>query len=284
MQDFERHAARMPRQSSTSTAISLIMPESTARLSSSLQDLSCGNISGDTHLARCMRRLGSSIDQLIRLLGANFWTPVRQDDLVVAFLGRGMLEACCTALLGRLDPFRLLVVRMTQSSPDYTLDKRNESAIQWSGDILAASPPPKGQNLWAQPHLKLSRALLADYSDAIFWQPAFSLVLDQTPPHRGGQWLADLRLRESHEFIPMVRHEFSTLYSRCSKSVHIESVIDIDRESPAEGRTIVHDTLRLVSTLGFVFWGIDHAPFRPSHESALEALEEIQKFLKEQEK
>lgn len=65
------------------------------------------------------------------------------DDSDVTILGpyyaRNLLETVCTALLGRIDPFRILYVYKVQTHDKFTLGSRSKAAISWFGDIFEPS-------------------------------------------------------------------------------------------------------------------------------------------------
>ena len=83
-------------------------------------------------------------------------------SIEIPFWGRNVLESSLTCLLGRLDPFRLITVFKVQSDPSYDLGKKAQSAVEWSGDILARN---RERNLWSFDNKKESfdRALLGNY-------------------------------------------------------------------------------------------------------------------------
>jgi len=107
------------------------------------------------------------------------------------FAGRSLLEVALTAILGRLDPFRVLVVREMQMRPDYAPEKRSLVSIQWSGDIHTEK---KVDDLWKiDRNIKdMTRALLGDYYEHLFWRKAFQELLDGVPADRGGDWMREL--------------------------------------------------------------------------------------------
>ena len=54
----------------------------------------------------------------------------------IPFYCRNVLESSLTAILGRIDPFRLITVYKVQSDPSYDLGKRAQTAVEWAGDIV----------------------------------------------------------------------------------------------------------------------------------------------------
>src|SRR2546427_9259290 len=105
------------------------------------QDLSilvCGRTSPGPEFAEVMRHLRRSINYMLSQL---LWLRRQNDRRTAAlgpFLGRSLLELTVTALLGRLDPFRLLVVREMQLQSDSDPGVRWSAAVQWAGDVIAA--------------------------------------------------------------------------------------------------------------------------------------------------
>lgn len=71
------------------------------------------------------------------------WLQFQEDarfSLLGPFLGRSLLETCLIGIAGKIDPFRLLVVRYQQMSPGFNIDTRRQTAPQWTGDVLADKP------------------------------------------------------------------------------------------------------------------------------------------------
>jgi len=189
------------------------------------------------------------------------------------FLGRSLLEVATSALLCRVDPFRLLVLREFQQNSD--LGRRSKTALQWSGDILP-EPTKTKQSLWADREIsEVSRALLSDYHDHVFWQPAFVNMDRDTAASGGGRLLFDLRRRGPEKFIPSIRHGLRETYSLFSKYVHHERLISLPDEprTLAEKLATVRDSL---ATLAFVAnFGVEfHFPL--STADAVAHLEDLQ--------
>ena len=60
------------------------------------------------------------------------------------------MELGITALLARLDPFKILLMKGKQEQTDYELGRPHVSAIRWQGDVVDAAVP----NLWAESALR----------------------------------------------------------------------------------------------------------------------------------
>jgi len=103
---------------------------------SDLALLACGNYSELDNIKDAFVNIGHKITQLEnRIIGL----PDQQDDTISVFgpfLGRTLLESVCIALVGRIDPFRLLVAQTSQKCSAYSIEKRSYSAITWEGDIF----------------------------------------------------------------------------------------------------------------------------------------------------
>jgi hypothetical protein len=166
------------------------------------------------------------------------------------------LELSLTALIGRLDPFRLLVLREMQRRPDYDVGRRSLASIQWDGDVIAAK---KESTLWdpAKAFEKVSRGLLGNYYSAVYWEEAHAKVLDALTESHVGDWFSQLRLTTPEAFGPRMRSEATRAYSALSKGLHHEFVVPTaslyDRSTVL---TLVGDALRIAATLAFISHGI----------------------------
>lgn len=248
-----------------------------------LSRLVCGGqpLAGSTlgeilgHSQTMVTALASELESLRREALTHTTEPTRF-ALFGPFAGRSLLEVGLTAILGRLDPFRVLVLREMQMRPDYVPEKRSLVSIQWSGDILADK---KVEDLWRiDRNIKdMTRALLGDYYEHLFWRKAFQVVLDGTSEDRGGDWMRELRRMEPDSFVSRMRQLTSSVYSSCSKGVHHEYVI------PASGyydvttlSTILNDALKAVALLAFVANASADIHFQLPLADATECFERIQ--------
>jgi hypothetical protein len=121
----------------------------TANTQSALAKLLCGDLVSDGgSVDEVLNHLSTSIDnvveELVALLRQESPNP-NKISLFAPFLGRSLLELGCTAMIARLDPFKVLVIREYQNRHDYSKNKPNKSSIRWQGDVLADGVP----NLWA---------------------------------------------------------------------------------------------------------------------------------------
>jgi hypothetical protein len=97
------------------------------------------------------------------------------------FVGRSFLELALTALVGRLDPFRLLVLRKMQmtglAGTAPLIGERFQAAIQWTGDIRA-SKDPEPNDMWAHTRSmeKFSRTLFGKHYEELFFKPQWCSI------------------------------------------------------------------------------------------------------------
>ena len=91
-----------------------------------------------------LKHLSGSIEKIISELSDLSELSDSKISLYGPYLGRSVLELSMTALLARLDPFRILVIKGRQAQPGYELNKPNSSAIRWQGDVIDKAV----NNLW----------------------------------------------------------------------------------------------------------------------------------------
>jgi len=204
-------------------------------------------------------------------------TSDRRVSILGPYLARGVLEVAFSILVARLDPFRVLVLRQIQRSPDFDIQSRNSCALQWKGDFL----DDKVDDLWkaSRKPREMSRALLADYQDHVFWRPAFEALLDKAPDGRGGSWLAELRLIAPDTFTARMRTRAERVYSACSKGVHHEFVIPQSAYyDPAQVLELLTEVLQICSVLAIVINSPGHVPYCLSIDEALSCFERLQEL------
>lgn len=197
------------------------------------------------------------------------------------FLARSILEISLCAVLGRVDPFRLLVIRQVQSQPEYDLGQRVLSAIQWTGDII---PKEKCTNPWSadREYSKIPRSLLSEPYEQIYWVNALERLNDDEYDGRGGAWLASIRTIPPESFIPRMRGDLIKLYSSLSKGVHQEMLIPPERVySRKIVRDLYEDVVRAASIFALLLSFSEHSYGRIPPLRAIELLEKIQEDLKD---
>ena len=226
-----------------------------------LAQLACGRFERDTEIGEVLENIAGTIDTLEQRLFLLLETSEDDITLLGPFFARTLLESVTTALIGRLDPFRILFVKRMQQHGSYDLGKPLKTAIRWNGDVIDESKGP--QDLWKldKEFRNIERGLLGSYYGAIFWTPAFETLLDY--PTEDQDFFADYRAIDPENFVARMRGESLELYSGLSKGIHGEFVIKpgtiYDKRSVLDrvGRTMRH-----CATLALVSHGIDSAMCR----------------------
>ncbi|WNG43292.1 hypothetical protein F0U60_03675 [Archangium minus] len=197
----------------------------------------------------------------------------RRISLLGPFLGRSLLELSATALIGRLDPLRVLVIRQVQAQAKYDTAIPWKASMRWQGDVLAK----KVSNLWGEEleYEKVTKALFGDYYDHLIWRPAIQRMLGSAKG--GGAWLAELAAIDAEAFISRKRDEIGRLYSSLSKGIHHEFVMPpgalYDRNTVVD---LVLRTVHMVADLGLISHFIAHASFSLKPDDALAAFNRIE--------
>ena len=223
---------------------------------SQLSKLICGNVK-ESHaddLARSLCHFAETVCLLEPHLKKKPKKRRPLDRLVAPFVIRSMVEIACTSIIARLDPFRILTIAKIQSQTSYDVSQKVASALKWQGDIVAE----KVNNLWEASRRTedMTRALLGDYQDEIFWQPAFYRLLDylqQSGNSISGPWLSELINIEPSSLVPRFRGIATKIYSAASKGVHHEFVLSISAYyDDATLDQLSHDVIKLISTMGLI--------------------------------
>ena len=249
-----------------------------ARLANDLSLLICGKPTaapyGDSELGQILTHIQESMDYLMDEISWLGEQEPRRVSMLGPFLGRSLLELSATALIGRLDPLRILVVRQIQAQPEYDTAIPWKASIRWQGDVLAAK---KVTNLWGEAldYEKVTKALLGDYYDHLVWRPAALRMLGFATA--GGAWLAEIATRGAESFVSQRREDIGGLYSSLSKGIHHEFVMPpgaiYDR---ATVTALILRTVHLVADLGLVSHFVAHATCSLSADEALAAFNQIE--------
>jgi hypothetical protein len=165
------------------------------------------------------------------------------------FCGRVILENGCAALMGRLDPFRLMYLSEFQRQPEYELGKRVKSAFSWAGDVIADEK--SDASLWHTDRDmdKISRSLFSRHCDHLYWKPAVSGLLDFIAG-RTDEELTDILQIAPENFIAQTRGRFTQYYSQLSKGVHWEFFNSAQQLDEITVRTLLRDTAVHLAALG----------------------------------
>jgi hypothetical protein len=213
--------------------------------------LICGNHPRYGSMGQVLSHLSDSLDRLFVKASALKKEGDAVDmALYGPYLGRATLEVSLLAITARFDPFRVLAIRKSQVLPEFDISSRNPLAFNWSADVQGEEKPKD----WSQkPSLRdLQRALLCKHIHDLFWEEAFTLLLDSVPMHRGADWMGRLQKISPEGFTTALRTEGDRLFSELSKGIHHEFVIPLVNQYDA---VTVGDLLsrcwEFVAALGF---------------------------------
>ena len=197
-----------------------------------LTTLACGNAKTSGAIAEVHSHLANSLDRLLVRAGT-----LRRDGDAVDLalfgpsLGRATIEVALTAILARFDPFRVLAIRKSQLSTDYDAKIRNPLAFNWTSDVKGEESPKDWDK---RPGIRdVQRALLCKHFNDLFWEEAFTAMLDTVPYGRGESWMEKLKRINPEGFLPRMRTEADRVYSELSKGVHHEFVIPMTAQYDA---------------------------------------------------
>lgn len=245
-----------------------------------LSKLVCGRwrtqtASGTTDLGDIFQHISDSVDHVFGELQALTNAGDTRLTILGPFLARSLLELCATALIGRLDPMRLLVIRKVQQHAAYDRGTVWKSTIRWQGDVVAE----KVSALWDKrsEYKDMTKALLGDYYEELFWRPALTHIVDRPEDGPPSTWLAQLKSAEPGRFTAQKRTEISQLYTALSKGVHHEFVMPpgalYDRQTVID---LVQRAIHVIADLAFVSHFISHAPYRLRPSAAIRLLRQAE--------
>ena len=251
----------------------------------SIAVIACGDFNTLTSLNDVYQVIYENINNLeVRL-----WDLPNQSDQDITTLGpfyaRNLLETICTALVGRLDPFRLLYVKQVQQRDGFNLGSRSNAAITWFGDIFEQGLPKKElepQKMWSpnKNFGNIGRGMLGDYYGQVFWNSAYQEILDATNDldidpidyYR-------MSIPSPNKFIMYARQRASSLYSSLSKGVHGEIVVqpEIRYDKPTVLQ-LVSEVLELCAILCLVSHKVDSAICRLPFDTAIDQYSKLKRW------
>lgn len=136
-----------------------------------------------------LKHLSESIEKIVSEISELAVMPDSKISLYSPYLGRSVLELSMTALLARLDPFRILVIKGSQAQPKYELNRPSTSAIRWQGDVVDKAV----NDLWGDKSLKNpSRAILGQYQKQLILIESAQKVQDEVDEQSVGGWYFEL--------------------------------------------------------------------------------------------
>ncbi len=214
--------------------------------------LLCGEHHHLGELSQILEQLGKTIDDFAPRCFKFISENDPQDMTTFApYCGRTILETAANILIGRLDPFRVLLIKRYQEQANYDPAIRHKIAIQWTGDVLSIDKKPPSLDKIS--YDKINRALLTDYTAKIYWTPALEKLRDETEHENESEWLNELKEITSTGIVTHFRTEADKLYSSLSKGIHHEFVIP--QSAIYDNNTIKElllSTIALVSKMALV--------------------------------
>lgn len=262
------------------------MPTLITRLGSSkmLNRIVVGDLaSADSELQGVLRDLRL---RLLRMEIASHTLRAKQENahsipLYGPYLGRAYLETACTALLARLDPFRVLAAKRHQEASYYEFEARSKSGIQWTGDII--SPEKPGTQMWSiNTRENGCRSLLGPWTNELIWIPAFDRLSDAIAKFGVvHDWISDLSNKQPERFCAELRSSLEGLFSKFSKGVHSELL-----SNPAAAFDAVsiesdfHTVAQRLTCFALLSHFSDHFLYRWSEQKAIDFANRIGGFWK----
>ncbi len=215
---------------------------------------------------------GTKIDTLL--------DPKHGNDLTLLgpYCARVLMETGCSAIVGRLDPFRILYLSQFQARSGYDSTKKAKSAFAWQGDVLS----PEKEDLWSSSveTQKISRALLSAYFDHVHWRPAVTAALDYAGDLSPNTATKSLLLIEADDFVAQCKGNGNRLYSQLSKGVHWEffSRVSVGLDE-FTARDLIKDAVKWVSRIALMSHFIPTAHCRLSAAEAFQSFSDVSEWI-----
>ncbi len=240
-----------------------------------LSVLLCGKHDGLGELSDILAQLASTIDDFAPRCYSFVQTESPDITTFGAYCGRTVLEAACTILIGRLTPYRLLLLKRCQEHPDYSIGVRHNAAIQWAGDVMPDRKTPS-QDMWHKIDGH-THPLFSDYMAEIYWIPAFKALLDDFQTEESN-YLDSLKKVNPEGIITSFKTEANKLYSSLSKGIHQEFVVptSLNYDSPTV-KKLLTETISLVIKMGLVSHYIPTIATKLDKDALLRHLVELEK-------
>ena len=238
----------------------------------------CGNAIGFgeasdvlAHIRRSIELFGTKAESLLAPDGAS------DLSLIGAYCARVLMETGCAAVVGRLDPFRILYLSRFQSHASYDPTRRSKSSFAWHGDVISPEKE-RDDELWSDTVdiSKVSRALFSSYIDHIHWRPAVTMALDLAATMDPDPTLSSFMRTDSETFVKEIKGRGSLLYSHLSKGVHWEffSVTSLSFDEQTV-KQLIRDTITWVARVALISHFIPTAHCCLSGAEAFSAYSEV---------
>jgi hypothetical protein len=243
--------------------------------------LVCGNTSDNMfEFKDVMNTLNSKIKRMTEFVVDYDWNNGNA-NIYIPFYCRNILESVMTALLGRFDPFRLLIVYKVQSNPEYDLGKRAQVAVEWTGDIIAKNAPKSKPWSFENKIESFERAILGNYYGEIVWKPAFGKLIDFVSENGvESQWLDEIVSMDEKQNFEKAKSTAMRLFSSFSKGVHSECLVDINIVMDEMTiRQLVEDLFKLCNSLSLASHFVDFTATKIEISQALDIFLKIEEMI-----
>ncbi len=201
--------------------------------------------------------------------------------MFVPFFSRNILETSATALLARIDPFRVIVTYKVQNDASYTIDKPSNAAINWRKDIYSEQKPPN--KLWDFENKigDYDRALLSKHQGELVWKPAFLCLNDYLESNPiSSTWISELFVHNEREAFEQLRSQAQHLFSSFSKGVHSETLTDVSHvyDMPTLC-ALSQDLLRWCSVMGLLSQFAPYTQLLYSHKLSISQFQQAERMV-----
>jgi hypothetical protein len=229
--------------------------------------LICGTEFDDSkELDKILLHLSTSLQKVTQELVELQASSDYKFGLYGPYLGRAILELSMTALIARIDPFKILLMKRKQEQSDYDLGKPHSSAIRWQGDVTDKSI----SNLWEDKSLKdPSRAIFGDYQIELVLIRSAELVIDEGSEELMGEWYTTISRTDPKGAIALIHSKVKHVYSSLSKGIHHELLVPLesllDRDTV---KSLLNDTFFAVASISLLISQVPHSYKKPNLEDS----------------
>lgn len=243
--------------------------------------LVCGNPSENMfEFYNVIINLQTKIKRLTELVVEYDWNNGKV-NIDIPFYCRNILESVMTALLGRLDPFRLIIVYKVQSDSEYDLGRRAQAAVEWTGDIIAKNGSKAKRWCFENKLESFDRALLGNYLAEIVWKPAFVKMIDYIS-EKGieSEWIYEMETMDENQNFDRMKSTAMRLFSSFSKGVHSECLVDSNiLLDDVTLKSLVVDLFKLCASMSLAIQFVDFATTRIEIQQALEIFLNVEEMI-----
>jgi hypothetical protein len=234
-----------------------------------------GTSNTNSPLGKVINHISESGGKAFSTLSNVYKSTDEKMEVYAPYLTRLILEITTTAVIGRLDPFRLLVLAEVQKSASHEIGKPNTTSMRWQGDVLANDNVKWSQDLKLENY---PRALLGDCWDKFAWQHAVEEFIDAASEiGEKTAWIDKICAFEPNRFVPQLRTNFANLYSSLSKGIHLEFVLPPQEKFDLSTLSvIIEDVIFWSATILTLSNFIDHAAYKLDPIRAMELLIKIE--------